>query len=206
MLEYMCVALYNPRRVDLESFMFDPDGECLYIIAMGVSTVEYVIGHWLYGSGWRTSGTLIFVGLTAALAGQAVRTLAMVTTKTSFNHIIAERREGDHKLITHGIYCYERHPSYVGFYLWAVGLQVMLRNPITGILFAGGLGYFFSKRVKFEEYTLVSLFGAEYDEYTKRTGTLIPVFGERKRPVNYMAPPPATGGRKSPIRIDGNKS
>ena len=31
---------------------------------------------------------------------------------------------------------YMRHPGYLGWYLWAVGTQVLLLNPVTTVLFA----------------------------------------------------------------------
>ncbi|KAJ2375702.1 farnesyl cysteine-carboxyl methyltransferase [Coemansia sp. RSA 2607] len=177
MLEYLCVALYNPTRIELDSFMFNPDGENLYPVTLAVSLVEYIAECWMNCSSSGSSGgpgAIAVVGLFVATAGQVIRTLAMVTAKSSFNHIIADRRENDHTLITHGIYSYERHPSYVGFFLWAVGLQVMLRNPISCFLFVAALSYFFIRRVNYEERTLKILFGQEYDHYMRRTPTCIP--------------------------------
>ncbi|KAJ1764933.1 hypothetical protein LPJ74_006533 [Coemansia sp. RSA 1843] len=44
MCEYLSVAMYNPLRVSMESFMFQPDGEDGgYALAMGVSLVEYAV-------------------------------------------------------------------------------------------------------------------------------------------------------------------
>ncbi|KAJ1647534.1 farnesyl cysteine-carboxyl methyltransferase [Coemansia asiatica] len=174
MLEYLCVALYNPARVELESFMFDPDGENLYPIAMAISIIEYVVECLFYSGNGSGPGLASVAGLLIALVGQSIRTLAMVTAKSSFNHIIADRRESDHTLITHGIYKYERHPSYVGFFLWAVGLQLMLKNPLTVGAFVVALGYFFIMRVRYEERTLRQLFGQEYDRYMQQTPTCIP--------------------------------
>ncbi|KAJ2602742.1 farnesyl cysteine-carboxyl methyltransferase [Coemansia sp. RSA 1722] len=176
MLEYLCVALYNPTRVELESFMFDPDGANLYPIAMAISLIEYVVECSIYPGNGSGPGLVSAVGLFLAISGQALRTLAMVTAKSSFNHVIADQHESDHKLITHGIYKYERHPSYVGFFLWAVGLQLMLKNPFTVCAFVLALGYFFTRRVNFEERTLKLLFGQEYDRYMQQTPTYIPSF------------------------------
>lgn len=173
MLEYLCVALYNPNRVSMESFMFNPDDDNNYYKAMLISIIEYVVGCWLFPN-WKAPGLLTVCGLLMAVAGQCIRTLAMITAKTSFNHFIAKRRENDHQLITHGIYRYERHPSYVGFFCWAVGLQLMLKNFISLLAFIAVLGYFFCRRTRYEEDTLVKIFGTQYDTYRKQTPTLIP--------------------------------
>ncbi|KAJ2500180.1 farnesyl cysteine-carboxyl methyltransferase [Coemansia sp. RSA 1972] len=171
MLEYLSVALYNPERLEMGSFMFNPDVDNGYIMAMGLSLVEYAVGY-----GGRTPGIIAAVGLGAAVAGQIVRTLAMVTAKTSFNHYVATRQVADHSLVTHGIYAYERHPSYVGFYVWSVGLQVMLQNVCSAVLFSAVLGYFFVKRTKKEELFLTRFFGHKYLEYRNQTRSLIPVW------------------------------
>ncbi|KAJ2450653.1 farnesyl cysteine-carboxyl methyltransferase [Coemansia sp. RSA 2336] len=134
MLEYLSVALYNPGYLEIDSFMFNPDVGNGYITAMGLSLAEFWLEYWFgvfTGSNTRLAYLCKLVGLTMAVVGQAMRTLAMITAKTSFNHYVATRKEKTHRLITHGIYAWERHPSYVGFFVWSVGLQMMLLNPIS---------------------------------------------------------------------------
>ncbi|KAJ1995752.1 farnesyl cysteine-carboxyl methyltransferase [Coemansia spiralis] len=173
--EYLSVAMYNPLRVSMESFMFQPDGEDYgYTVAMGISLIEYALTWWLF-PGFKQPGLLTVIGLLIALIGQVMRTLAMVTAKTSFNHYIARRRETDHQLITHGIYKYERHPSYVGFFLWATGLQIMLKNTLSLVLFVAALGFFFCSRTVHEENMLISFFGEQYLLYKQSTPSLVPV-------------------------------
>ncbi|KAJ2793919.1 farnesyl cysteine-carboxyl methyltransferase [Coemansia guatemalensis] len=174
MLEYLSVALYNPSRTELGSFMFNPDGGNRYSVAMAVSVAEYLIECWAFGRTKEPSAITV-AGLVVAIVGQVIRTLAMVTAKVSFNHYVATQRAVDHQLITHGIYRYERHPSYVGFFLWAVGLQTMLKNVVTAILFIVVLGYFFTKRTRKEEAFLLYFFGNRYRLYKSQTPSLIPV-------------------------------
>ncbi|KAJ2777773.1 farnesyl cysteine-carboxyl methyltransferase [Coemansia javaensis] len=174
MLEYLCVALYNPERVDMGSFMFSPDMGNGYTVAMAASVAEHAVECLAFGRA-KAPGVGAAVGLAAAVVGQAMRTLAMVTAKTSFNHYVATRRQVDHQLITHGIYRYERHPSYVGFFLWAVGLQAMLANPVSLVAFAAVLGAFFPKRAQREEIFLLHFFGGNYRLYRRQTPSLIPV-------------------------------
>ncbi|KAF3325791.1 Pentatricopeptide repeat-containing protein [Carex littledalei] len=42
-----------------------------------------------------------------------------------------------------------RHPSYCGFFVWAIGTQFMLCNPISFIGFLLALWRFFSKRIPY---------------------------------------------------------
>ncbi|KAJ2759879.1 hypothetical protein IWQ57_006442, partial [Coemansia nantahalensis] len=174
MLEYLGVALYNPERVELGSFMFNPDVGNGYVAAMAVSAAEYAVECLAFGRA-KSPDALTVAGLAVALAGQAMRTLAMATAGTSFNHYVATRRHAGHQLITHGIYRYERHPSYVGFFLWAVGLQAMLKNPVSLVLFAAVLGWFFVRRTRREEIFLLHFFGNKFRAYKSATPSLIPV-------------------------------
>ncbi|KAJ2631179.1 farnesyl cysteine-carboxyl methyltransferase [Coemansia sp. RSA 1290] len=176
MLEYLSVALYNPGYLEIDSFMFNPDVGNGYITAMGVSLAEFWLEWWcgmFTGSNTRLVYLCKLVGLTMAVVGQVMRTLAMVTAKTSFNHYVATRKEKSHRLITHGIYAWERHPSYVGFFVWSVGLQTMLLNPISCVLFAAVLAYFFKRRVQREERFLLRFFGREYEQYQRQVSSLI---------------------------------
>jgi protein-S-isoprenylcysteine O-methyltransferase len=98
----------------------------------------------------------------------------MVTCGESFNHYIQRDRKENHILITHGIYQIFRHPSYVGFYYWAVGTQLVLNNPISTILYAIAAWTFFRYRIAYEEETLRKLFPQEYESYAARTYIGIP--------------------------------
>lgn len=53
--------------------------------------------------------------------GHVFRIGAMFTAGDNFSHTIKFEKDDDHKLITHGVFKYSRHPSYFGWFLWAVG-------------------------------------------------------------------------------------
>jgi protein-S-isoprenylcysteine O-methyltransferase Ste14 len=40
------------------------------------------------------------------------------------DHSISFNKLASHQLVTTGIYSWSRHPSYAGFYWWAIGTQV----------------------------------------------------------------------------------
>lgn len=67
-----------------------------------------------------------------------------------------------------------RHPSYTGFFYWGIGLQIALLNPVCLVGYTAALYTFFSGRIKYEEQTLVDMFGNEYIEYRSKTYTFIP--------------------------------
>jgi protein-S-isoprenylcysteine O-methyltransferase len=43
-----------------------------------------------------------------------------------------------------------RHPSYVGFFYWAIGTQLFMSNVVSTLAFVFVLGRFFSSRIKGE--------------------------------------------------------
>ncbi|KAF7731652.1 hypothetical protein EC973_008822 [Apophysomyces ossiformis] len=106
---------------------------------------------------------------------QTVRTTAMFSARHNFSHIIVDHKEEDHVLVTHGIYSIMRHPSYFGFYWWAIGVQFLLLNPVCLGLFVYWLHRFFSERIQYEEYTLERFFGAEWTVYKQKTPSLMPL-------------------------------
>jgi protein-S-isoprenylcysteine O-methyltransferase len=86
---------------------------------------------------------------------------------------------------------YSRHPSYCGFFYWAVLTQALLGNVASTIAFVFILGNFFVNRIKGklssrntvtrslltvadEEKFLVRFFGNDYIEYRKKVGTGLP--------------------------------
>jgi len=81
--------------------------------------------------------------------GQSFRTLAMIHASSNFSHQIALHKDPKHTLVTSGVYSLVRHPSYFGFFWWAVGLQVFLANPVSTVVFVGVLWRFFSERIKY---------------------------------------------------------
>ena len=103
-----------------------------------------------------------------------MRSCAMMQCGESFNHYIQVERKDNHFLVMDGIYRYFRHPSYTGFYYWSIGTQLVLLNPISGLLFAVAGWKFFSQRIPYEERSLIRLFGDEYYNYLQRSYILIP--------------------------------
>lgn len=80
----------------------------------------------------------------------------------------------DHKLVTNGIYKLVRHPSYVGWFYWSLGTQVILANPLCFIFYIIASWLFFRERIYMEEIALLNFFGDEYLRYQQTTKTGLP--------------------------------
>ncbi|KAF5095016.1 hypothetical protein D0Z00_003305 [Geotrichum galactomycetum] len=175
-LEYFITARYNTQKVKSSSFLLR--NGISYTIAHSISLLEYLVGTFIFSRiysqfivfSWLTTP----LGLLLVVAGQLVRSLAMIQASSNFSHIVATRRAEKHQLVTHGVYSLSRHPSYAGFFYWALGTQILLRNPFSFVLFAALLWRFFKERIDDEEQYLLVFFGNEYKKYREATPTLIP--------------------------------
>jgi protein-S-isoprenylcysteine O-methyltransferase Ste14 len=100
-----------------------------------------------------------YLGLMLVVLGVLMFLIALSTIKS------LETYEGD--LITHGIYSRIRHPMYLAFILWLIGMPVFY-----GALFSIALSLLFIANVLFwrhlEEMELISRFSG-YRDYQKRT-------------------------------------
>ena len=76
--------------------------------------------------------------------------------------------------MTSGPYRISRHPSYFGWWMWAVGTQLMLSNWFCTVLWWLAAHQFFKTRIPREEFYLLEFFGDEYIKYAKNVPILIP--------------------------------
>ena len=77
------------------------------------------------------------------------------------------------KLVTSGIYKYIRHPLYCSLLLlaWGAFFKAPDQTGITLVLLAM---LFLNATAKADEVECIQIFGADYQEYMKRTGMFIP--------------------------------
>ena len=120
-----------------------------YNIAHVSATVEGLLELY-FAPSLKKHTSITFLGLALVVLGQVVRTLAMKHAGSNFSHQVLSRKEEGHVLVKSGIYSYLRHPSYFGYFWWAIGTQLMLGNPACTLGFAGVLWKFFSTRIKRE--------------------------------------------------------
>jgi protein-S-isoprenylcysteine O-methyltransferase len=192
-LEFWTTATYNQPQARASSFLLFSNGTA-YNAAHSAALFEIVISCFYpsYQSRFVNSFT-ITIGLVLVVFGQIMRSTAMATAGTNFNHTPQKVKQQGHELVTSGIYALSRHPSYMAFFWWAIGTQILVGNKICLVVFIVSLYSFFSNRIKCElppcenlcglrctdfnlaeERSLVEFFGKDYDAYRKSTMTGIP--------------------------------
>lgn len=79
-----------------------------------------------------------------------------------------------HRLVTDGLYRWVRHPMYSSFWLWAVAQALLLPNWVAGFSGLAGVAILYFSRVGKEEALMRAAFGRDYEEYSARTGRILP--------------------------------
>lgn len=180
-LEFWTQARYNTRVASTTLFLLTGNGPG-YFVAHGAAALECVLAGDALPPGlsfraWlpRAAGDLLALsGLLAVAAGQVVRSVAMAQAGRSFNHVLQEMRKPDHVLVTAGLYGWVRHPSYFGYYWWAIGTQLVLGNSVCLVAFFVTLHVYYRNRIPREEKYLTEFFGTKYADYRRDVGTGIP--------------------------------
>jgi protein-S-isoprenylcysteine O-methyltransferase len=178
--EFLTTALYNPRVATSDSFLVNHSTG--YVAAALTSWTEFGLRLAL-APHWNLPLPLVAVGLVVVVVAQTIRSAAMITAGASFNHLIQTYKRKDHTLITHGIYSVLRHPSYVGFFYWSMGTQLLLGNLLHFVLFSVVSWTFFRRRIPFEEESLCNLFPDDYPAYVARSWMGIPFLRSTVVPI-----------------------
>lgn len=165
----LAVIIHGASRVNLTSFLISKE----YVFAMICGLIEYAIEYTFFPE-LKMQWWLSNVGLAMVVTGELVRKTGILTARLSFTHDVKVYLRDDHELVTYGIYRYVRHPGYSGFFIWSVGTQMMLCNPLCTIGYALVTWRFFEKRIRYEEFFLRQFFHQDYSEYAKRVPSGIP--------------------------------
>lgn len=184
--EFCSTAKYQTKIVKAKLFLiWGNNGNREFLLMQTATIWEFLFTrslvcvkllHAFFGITYKkqTNTFSIVLGLAMIAVGLFIRTLAMKTCGSSFSHYI-ETTNRKQKLITAGIYGWFRHPSYLGFWLFAVGCQVLLGNSVGLVINLGVLSWFFKRRIEFEEWFLVHrIFGDQYLQYRMNVGNWIP--------------------------------
>ncbi|KAG6378682.1 Isoprenylcysteine carboxyl methyltransferase family-domain-containing protein [Boletus reticuloceps] len=169
--EFAVTAGWNLEKCSVDSFLLE--NGATYHIANGTALLEYLVTLFFVPS-LKSFKYISTIGVILVFVGQTLRTTAMMHASTNFSHSVALRKKDSHRLVTDGVYAWFRHPSYAGFFYWALGTQMVLQNPVSFVGFAMVLWRFFYRRTRVEERALVQFFGNDYDVYRRRVGTWIP--------------------------------
>jgi protein-S-isoprenylcysteine O-methyltransferase len=166
---FLAAVIHGKSSVNLTSLLISKH----YLLAMMFSLLEYLIEITLFPE-LKEYWVISDLGLVLVVIGEIMRKMAIITAGQSFTHIIRVRPDERHQLVTHGIYKFIRHPGYCGFFIWSVGTQIMLCNPLSTIGFAVVVWKFFSSRIPYEEYFLRQFFGMQYVEYAEQVVSGVP--------------------------------
>jgi protein-S-isoprenylcysteine O-methyltransferase len=148
-LEFWTHARYNLQNATISTFLLFTNGVA-YNAAHTTAMLETILTS-IYAPKWQDHFDHLWMqllGLTLVIVGQACRTAAMVTAGTNFHHFVQTKQREGHQLVTRGIYAWLRHPSYFGFFWWAVGTQLVLGNFFCFFLYNIILWRFFYRRIK----------------------------------------------------------
>ncbi|KAL7021555.1 hypothetical protein ACKWTF_011923 [Chironomus riparius] len=169
--EYLVISISHPQSLNIDSFMLNHSLQ--YEIAAVSSWIEFFVEVYYFPE-IKKYKMIWLLGATICFFGEVLRKTAMLTAKKSFHHLVQFQQSEDHKLVTNGVYNFFRHPSYVGWFYWSIGTQIILANPICFILYLIASWLFFKERIYMEEITLLNFFGQEYRDYQLRTPTGLP--------------------------------
>ncbi len=148
--EFFITSKYNFEKINIKSFLIN--NGIIYNLTHFFAIIETIIEIYYFPSLKNNNDNLnIFLtifGLLAIIIGHLFRSISMIQSSTNFSHLIEKEKREQHVLITHGVYSISRHPSYFGFFWWAVGTQLMLVNPISIVLFSLSSWYYFQIRIE----------------------------------------------------------
>jgi protein-S-isoprenylcysteine O-methyltransferase len=165
--EYLATAYFHPNKVTWESFLINHSTE--YGVAIVASYIElgskFVLAY--YFDIAALMRMTMHIGLLMICVGHLFRLGGLISGGTNFTHKIRWKNEPTHQLVIGGFFAICRHPGYFGWYIWSVGTQILVLNPVCILGFAKAARDFFSSRIEAEEYSLHERFGGDYMNYTK---------------------------------------
>ncbi|KAK9879562.1 hypothetical protein WA026_006631 [Henosepilachna vigintioctopunctata] len=169
--EFLALALIDPKLVSPKSFVINHSPE--YTFAALFSWVEFFTETYFWPN-LKQYRIISLLGCIICIGGEMLRKTAMFNAGTNFNHLVQYKKAKDHVLVTTGVYSWFRHPSYVGWFYWSIGTQIVLLNPISIVGYAIASWIFFKQRIFIEELTLLNFFGQQYCDYQNSVSTGIP--------------------------------
>ena len=169
--EFFSELLFHFQDIQKDAFLIYQN--IRWVISTSASFMESLVGTY-YFSEYKNIKILFILGLLMTIIGQYFRIAALFTGKSNFTHKIQLKKRKNHTLVKYGVYRICRHPSYFGFFLWSVGIEIMCVNPLCTIAFSFILFKFFKQRIEFEEEYLIRFFGMEYIKYRREVSCLMP--------------------------------
>ncbi len=111
------------------------------------------------------------VGFALFVIGFTILLVAHITLWRLYSSTLVIKE--DHRLITHGVYRFMRHPIYLGTIMATIGLSVYA-SSLYGFIAMLAQFPVFLIRIRIEERLLTDEFGDEYRAYKMAVSKLIP--------------------------------
>lgn len=118
-----------------------------YLFAISAGFIEYFIEIYFFEN-IKNKKIILILAAIMMTTGHIFRMGAFICARSNFHHQVQWKKANNHVLVTSGIYSISRHPSYFGFFLFALGAQVCLSNFICIITHSIVLWNFFNERIK----------------------------------------------------------
>lgn len=141
-------------------------------LALWVFTFAYLINP--DRTAWAAIPVPDWVRWTGVVSGVLCTGLMVWTLRAlgkNLTDTVAIRREAT--LVTHGPYCFVRHPFYLGAALLMLSVTLLTANAAIGLASLWVLGLLLV-RTPTEERKLAERFGDQYRAYRERTGAFLP--------------------------------
>lgn len=135
-------------------------------IISAVGLTEFVLTLPPANSLWIILGSALF------LIGIGMRLIAQYNLGKYFSVEVVIKK--GHKLVTHGIHRYIRHPMYTGMFMIFVGADMVLQSwigLIVSVVMLIPLGIW---RMRIEERVMHEEFGEAYTRYKKKSWAVLP--------------------------------
>ncbi|VVC45667.1 Hypothetical protein CINCED_3A015029 [Cinara cedri] len=119
--EFLSISVCNPKTLTPSSFMLNHS--IAYGVAAMTSWLEYLLWYYFLPD-MKNIHEISYVGMVFCAVGEILRKAAIWTARDNFTHLVQQEKAQTHALVTHGVYSWFRHPSYVGWFYWCIGTQV----------------------------------------------------------------------------------
>lgn len=127
--------------------------------------------EWLRFHLFPANRALEMLGVVITLAGIALAFWARAFLGGNWSGSVTVKV--GHQLVRTGPYHWVRHPIYSGLILALVGTAIE-RRQVRGLIAVVLLYIGFKIKSRIEERTMSSTFGAEYEDYSRTTGAIVP--------------------------------
>ena len=167
-MRYKKTEIYLSKKEKREKLLVALNG-----ISMMLVPLIYVFTGWLDFFKMNLPDWIRIIGIVIIFLGLIFFWWIHKTLGENWSPVL-EIRKG-HKLIIKGPYKYVRHPMYTLFYIFAIGLLLLVSNWFVGLFALLSWHLLYVIRISSEEKMMLEQFGIEWEKYCKRaTKKLVP--------------------------------